>query len=197
VVSLSPHALADVYDDIKKVARSLGVEDRGSRLVSTMQRGLARVETLTKDQPRQRLAFIEWIEPLMSCGHWMPELVALAGGESIFGETGAYSPTLSWEQLADSDPDAIVIAPCGYEIDATLAEMDTLCDHPLWPCLRAVAEGRVYVADGNAFFNRPGPRLVATAEILAEVLHPAVCDFGHSGHAYQTFSGTTDRGDRA
>ena len=185
VVSLKPHSLDDVYRDIHTVSSALQAKDRGTALVSNMQRRLRRIEALTKDQHRPRYAFIEWLDPLMSCGHWMPELSSIAGGESIFGETGANSPTVTWEQLVASDPDVIVIGPCGYDIATTMKEIETLTGHPQWPGLRAVADGQVYVADGNAYFNRPGPRLVETAEILAEILHPSICDFGHLDEAYQ------------
>lgn len=185
VISLKPHSLDDVYRDIETVSAALGTKDRGVKLVSKMQHRLNRIEALTKERDRPRFAFIEWMDPLMSCGHWMPELAKMAGGESIFGEPGANSPTLTWDQLVASDPDAIVVAPCGYDIATTMKEIETLTGHPHWRTLRAVVNGQVYVADGNAYFNRPGPRLVESAEILAEILHPSICDFGHLDEAYQ------------
>ena len=185
VVSLKPHSMADVYRDIQKVADAFQEPDRGMMLVASMQRRLARVEKLTKDRYQPRVAFIEWMDPLMSCGHWLPELISKAGGVSLFGEQGATSPYMTWQELAESDPDVIVIAPCGYEISETEDELDLLTKNPLWPGLRAVVDGKVFVADGNAYFNRPGPRLVETAEILGEILHPSVCDFGHRDQAYK------------
>jgi iron complex transport system substrate-binding protein len=120
----------------------------------------------------------------MSGGHWMPELIAAAGGENLFGVTGANSPWIKWEDVAAADPDVILVAPCGYDLPTTLREMQPLDENALWRGLRAVAEGRVFAADGNAYFNRPGPRLAETAEILAETLHPGVCAFGHEGSSY-------------
>lgn len=184
VISLKPHSLEDVMADIRTVAAALKVEARGEELVSSMQSKLQKVANLTRDHVAPRVAFIEWIEPLMSCGHWMPKLVEISGGHSLFGETGADSPTITWQQLAESDPDVIVVAPCGYEISDTERELSSLTGNPLWPGMRAVANNRVYIADGNAYFNRPGPRLVETAEMMAEMLHPSLCDFGHEGHAY-------------
>ncbi len=184
IVSLKPHSMADVYRDIQKVADAFQEPQRGETLVASMQRRLRRVEKLTKGRYQPSVAFIEWIDPLMSCGHWMPELVSVAGGVSLFGEQGATSPYVSWQQLAESDPDVIVIAPCGYDISETKKELDVLTQNPLWSGLRAVADGKVFVADGNAYFNRPGPRLVETAEIMGEILHPSVCDFGHMDQAY-------------
>jgi len=125
----------------------------------------------------------------MSGGHWMPELIAAAGGINLFGETGASSPWITWKDVAAADPDMILVAPCGYDIPVTLREMRVLTHNSLWQNLRAVREGRVFVADGNAYFNRPGPRLVESTEILAEVLHPDVCDFGRRGTAFVPFAG--------
>jgi iron complex transport system substrate-binding protein len=187
VVSLSPHSLADVFDDVMRVAAAANVQEQGQAIVATLKRRLDRVATSVKGQPVTKMAFIEWIEPLMSCGHWMPELIALAGGETAAGETGTKSPYLSWAALAEADPDVILVAPCGFEIQRTLQEMPVLERNPVWPGLRAVANGNVFVADGNAYFNRPGPRLVESAEILAEVLHPESCDFGHMGEGYLRF----------
>lgn len=188
VVSLKPHSMADVYCDIQTVADAFQQPKRGETLVAAMQHRLSRVEKLTKNHYQPRVAFIEWIEPLMSCGHWMPELVSISGGVSLFGEQGATSPYITWQDLAESDPDIIIVAPCGYEISETTKELEILTQNPLWPGLRAVADGKVYVADGNAYFNRPGPRLVETAEIMAEIMHPSVCDFGHLDHAYKSLS---------
>jgi iron complex transport system substrate-binding protein len=120
----------------------------------------------------------------MSGGHWMPELITIAGGISPFGVSGENSPWVSWEDFAAADPDILLVGPCGYEIATSLPEMGALRTHPMFKSLRAVREGRVFVADGNAFFNRPGPRLVESAEILAEIMHPDVRTYGHLGEAY-------------
>lgn len=111
----------------------------------------------------------------------MPELVQLAGGVSLFGETGAQSPWITLEQIEAADPDVILVAPCGYDIAKARQEMPVLDSNPRWRALRAVREGRLYLADGNAFFNRPGPRLVESAEIVAEILHPAAVTPFHYG----------------
>jgi iron complex transport system substrate-binding protein len=181
VVSLKPHTIADALADNLRVADAIGRGDAGVALNAAMTRQLDAIARMVAGRVRPRLAFIEWIEPLMSCGHWMPELTALAGGTSLFGETGAPSPWISMAEIAAADPDVILIAPCGYEIAASQAEMDVLDHDPQWQALRAVQAHRVYIADGNAFFNRPGPRLVESAEIIAEILHPDVCPKQHLG----------------
>ncbi len=189
LISLRPHTMADVYSDIVNVATAIGREKNGADLVQSMQRRIERVTQAVTGQQVPRLAFIEWIDPPMAGGHWMPELMRAAGGESLFGTAGENSPWITWEQVAAADPDVIVVAPCGYGIKTSLAEMPALKTNPLWSGLRAVAQGRVFVADGNAYFNRPGPRLVETTEVLAEILHPGRCDFGHDGIGYVRWTG--------
>jgi iron complex transport system substrate-binding protein len=130
---------------------------------------------------RPRLAMIEWIDPLMAAGNWHPELIAMAGAEDVHGVAGAHAPALAWSELVAADPDVLWVSPCGFDLERTRAEMPGLTRHPDWPRLRAVREGHVYLGDGNAFFNRPGPRVAETLESLAEALHPAAFRFGHEG----------------
>jgi len=189
IVSLRPHTMADVYGDVVRVADALGLAEDGKRLVASMQERIADISAAVVGRDKPRVAFIEWVDPPMSGGHWMPELIAAAGGINLFGEIGASSPWITWKDVAAADPDMILVAPCGYDIPVTLREMRVLAHNSLWQNLRAVREGRVFVADGNAYFNRPGPRLVESTEILAEVLHPDVCDFGHRGTAFVPFAG--------
>jgi iron complex transport system substrate-binding protein len=184
IVSLRPHTMDDVYADIHQIAAAIDRVDAGRALVDSMQARLAEISTSVAGRAKPVLGFIEWIEPPMSGGHWMPELIAAAGGVSPFGITGENSPWVSWDEVAAADPDILLVAPCGYEIATSFPEMEALRGHPVFSGLRAVREGRVFVADGNAFFNRPGPRLVESAEILAEILHPDVRTYGHLGDAY-------------
>ncbi len=184
VVSLRPHTMADIYSDIRRVAMALKCDPMGAALIGDMQSRIAAVSAKVAGRPRPRLAFIEWIDPPMSGGHWMPELIEAAGGANLFGERGAQSPWIAWEAVAAADPHVILVAPCGYEIPTTAREMGVLRENAIWQGLRAVRERRVFLADGNAFFNRPGPRLVESTEIMAEILHPDACDFGHRGIAY-------------
>jgi iron complex transport system substrate-binding protein len=124
----------------------------------------------------------------MAGGNWVPELVALAGGANQFGVAGKHSPWMSWDDLARRDPDVVVALPCGFDLARTVAEMAPLRAHAAWPALKAVRTGRVFATDGNQYFNRPGPRLVESLEILAEILHPVVFNFGHRGVGWQAFS---------
>jgi iron complex transport system substrate-binding protein len=115
---------------------------------------------------------IEWIEPLMTAGHWMPGLVELAGGRALLAEGGAPSPYVAWDDIVAADPDVLAVTACGFSVEQSLRDLGYLTERPEWSELRAVREGRVFVLDGNAYFNRPGPRLYRSVELLAAVLHP-------------------------
>jgi iron complex transport system substrate-binding protein len=182
IVALEPNGLGDVWADIRRVAEALGQPERGALLVASLRARVLRIAaTASALATRPRVAVIEWIEPLMSAGNWMPELIEMAGGTSVFGEAGKHSPWLEWDAVRAADPDVLLLSPCGFGIPRTLEEVALLRERPGFGDLRAVREGRVYVADGNAYFHRPGPRLVESLEILAEVLHPETFVFGHKG----------------
>jgi iron complex transport system substrate-binding protein len=172
IVSLRPDGLDDVYRDIARVAEALGVAGRGRELVGRMRAGFASLAEQTRGLDRPRVAFVEWSEPLMSGGNWMPTLIETAGGQNLFGRAGGKSEVLSWSDFATADPEVVIIAPCGYDLEASCRDLDHLASIPGWERIKAVREGRVYCADGNAYFNRPGPRLLDTAQIIAEILHP-------------------------
>jgi iron complex transport system substrate-binding protein len=186
VVSLTPTTLGDVFRDVVDVAAALGVAGRGRALVGELTGRVSAIGEKTGDlSPRPRVACLEWIDPLMAAGHWMPELVRLAGGTSLFGESGQQSPWIDFEELRAADPDVIVALPCGFDLPRTREELRGLEASAAFAALRAAREGRVALADGNAYFNRPGPRLVDSLEILAEILHPDRFDFGHAGAAWR------------
>ena len=186
IVSLEPTGLADLWTDIARVADALGVPERGAALVESLQERLAAIaERAGGLAGRPSVASIEWIDPLMAAGNWMPELVEKAGGVSLFGEAGKHSPGMRWEALVRADPEVIVVLPCGFDMARTRAEMSALTGRPDWRELRAVRAGRVFLTDGNQYFNRPGPRLVESLEILAEILHPEAFHLGHEGTGWE------------
>ncbi|MEN8181988.1 MAG: cobalamin-binding protein [Myxococcota bacterium] len=186
VISLEPQTLGDVFADLRRVATTLGVEERGAALVRELSGRIAEIGEVTGAlAPRPRVACLEWIDPLMADGSWMPELVRLAGGDSLLGTQGARSPWTSFEALAQADPEVIVVMPCGFDLSRTRREAGALVEHPGFPGLRARREGRVALVDGHQYMNRPGPRLVESLEILAEILHPSRFDFGHRGLGWE------------
>ncbi len=188
VVSLEPNRLADVWEDIVRVAEALGDARIGKRLVERLRARMGAVAAQAcASEPRPTVACIEWIDPLMAAGNWMPELVEMAGGKNLFGEAGKHSPWMTWEELREKDPDVIVVQPCGFDIPRSRQEMPALAGKPGWAGLRAVRNGRVYLADGNQYFNRPGPRLVESLEILAEIFHPNRIRLGYQGSGWQTY----------
>jgi iron complex transport system substrate-binding protein len=192
IVSLLPNAIADVWQDIAHVAETLGVPERGAALVSALQ---ARIDTIARrtdsfeTSMRPKVACIEWIEPLMAAGNWVPELVVRAGGVNLFGEAGKHSPWMTWDELVAKNPDVIVVLPCGFDIPRTMQEMHLVAAKPGFSELSAAKNRRVVVADGNQYFNRPGPRLVESLEILAEIMWPGRFAFGHEGRGWVRFEG--------
>jgi iron complex transport system substrate-binding protein len=185
IVSLEPNALADVWSDIRRVAVALNEPERGEELVAGLRRRMDEIAAKARmARSRPTVACVEWIEPLMAAGNWTPELVEMAGGVNLFGEAGKHSPWMKWEELVTADPDVILISPCGFDIARTMEETHLLSGKPDWPELKAVKENRVFVADGNQYFNRPGPRLVESLEIMAEALHPELFHFGHEGKGW-------------
>jgi iron complex transport system substrate-binding protein len=160
IVPLNPNSLDDIWDDIRRVARALAIAERGETVIARLQESMREISVRAQAQPeRPSVACIEWLEPPMPAGLWTPALVEMAGGTSA---------------LIEQDPDVIVAMPCGFDIARTVPEMHWLADRPDWPDLRAVRNGRVYIADGNRYFNRPGPGVVESLQILAEILHPAL-----------------------
>jgi iron complex transport system substrate-binding protein len=186
LVSLAPNNLADVWTSIEQVGDALKVPERAAVLIEQLQGRMHAIEEKTRTLARRpTIACIEWIDPLMAAGNWMPELVEKAGGINVFGIAGAHSPWLSWQQVCDADPDVLLLMPCGFDIPRTRRDLPVLTSKPEWRNLRAVQSGRVFLADGNQYFNRPGPRLVESLEILVELLHPDLFAFGHEGRGWQ------------
>ena len=182
IISLEPKALSDVWGDIGHVADALGVSERGAEVVERLKRRVDDISEKARAVPeRPTVACIEWIDPLMAAGNWMPQMVDMAGGVNLFGSAGQHSPWMTWEALREKDPDVIVALPCGFDIERSRKETPALTQRSDWSQLKAVQNRRVYLTDGNHYFNRPGPRLVESLEILAEVLHPGRFHFGHEG----------------
>ena len=175
VVSLNPEKLSDIWRDVRNVAAVTGRQEAAETLIRDLEGRLQKLADKTRHLPRPRVACLEWLDPLMAAGNWIPELVDLAGGAYGLVEAGAHTPPITWDTLADYQPEVIVITPCGFKIPQSQADLPLLTAHPQWRTLPAVQAGRVYVADGNAYYNRPGPRIVESAEILAEMLHPEAC----------------------
>ncbi len=171
VVSLEPASLEDVFANIATVADLAGVPERAAGVVEPLRERIAALREKTAgDSPRPRTLVLEWTDPPMSGGHWIPELVEIAGGEPVLGSPGVNSKAIAWEAIGASDPDLIIVSPCGFDLEKTHAAIAELHALESWTSLRAVREGRVTAIDGNAFVSRPGPRLVDTAELFARAI---------------------------
>lgn len=189
IISLQPLVLKDVWKDIEEVARIFQVDavkllenlESRVKIVHTRTKGLAQSEILPS------VLCIEWNEPLMVAGNWIPELVQIAGGKPLLSQIGKHSPRIEWEDVVTYDPDIIIFMSCGFNLEQTRHDTQrTVTQKPEWQNLRAVRNQRVYVTDGNAYFNRPGPRLVDSLEILAEIIHPEIFlyDYQYRGWDY-------------
>jgi iron complex transport system substrate-binding protein len=174
IVNLHPTRLADIWDDVQRVATALDRPDEGARLLDTLRGRVGEIAAMAGRTPdRPRVLAVEWLDPIMIAGMWMPELIALAGATPMVTAPGDHAPTLSLEALAALDPDVLLLKPCGFPLARTLREVALLKTNLPWDTWSCVREGRVFVADGNAYFNRPGPRIVESLEILAACAHPS------------------------
>lgn len=185
VVDLRGGTLSEISRGFTEAARLLQAEKSGRQLTIRLDEALRSVRAQVARLPRPRVACVEWVEPIFAMGNWGPELVEVAGGESVLGKPGHHSTTVSFSDLFEADPDVLVVAPCGFGLERAAVEMKHLATAPGFDGLRAVREGRVYVCDGNRYFNRSSPSLFETPAILAEILHPDHIQPRYGGHAWR------------
>lgn len=173
VLDLAPACLSDLYDCVRRIGVAAGCSSRADEAVANLR---ARVDAVRLRAERAEhhptVVLLEWIDPPFSAGHWSPELVRIAGGRELIGHPRTRSQNISWEQLIAADPELLMLACCGLDVSRTVLDVPILQSVPGWQSLNCVRSGRVYAVDGNAFFNRPGPRLVDSVEILAHTLDP-------------------------
>jgi iron complex transport system substrate-binding protein len=175
VLTTDPHSLGDVLEDVRRIGAATGREDRAAEVVSGLRERVDRVRERTADlapADRPRVAVLDWTDPVMTAGHWVPELVEWAGGAYGLAEPGAASRPREWAEIREYDPEALVVSPCGFDLEQTAANLGDLTDREGWDDLTAVRKGRAYAMDGHHYLNRPGPRLVDSLEHLAGLLHP-------------------------
>ncbi len=188
IVSLEPNSLSDIWNDIKTVSKAIDVEDRGEKLIQKLKNRITILNEKVRGESLKSVACIEWIDPLMSAGNWVPELVKLAGGKNLFGEAGKHSPWMSLGELCEADPDIIVVMPCGYDIKKTRQEMNILIKKSNWRSLQAFKSNHIYLTDGNQYFNRPGPRIIDSLEILIEIIYGRKFSFGHFRKSWENYN---------
>jgi iron complex transport system substrate-binding protein len=188
IISLKPDSLADIMGNITEIAHALNATLFANTLIEDLQERVDLIQHKLKFvENKPTVACIEWLEPLMVSGNWVPELVTIAGGIPVMAEAGKHSPYVQWEDLRLQDPEVIVLMACGFSIERTLKEIDLLLQLPNFTDLQAVKNKRLYLADGNQYFNRPGPRIVDSIEILAEIIYPKQFIFGYEGDGWIKF----------
>ena len=172
VVPLDGHSLEGILTDIGRVGQAIGRADAAAALVASLRERIARVEAAVDGLRRPSAVCLEWLAPLFNAGHWVPEQVAIAGGEDLLGRPLIPSIDVPWEELVAADPEFLFLLPCGFDAERAVSEAGVVVRRAEWSALRAVREGTTYVLDGNAYFSRPGPRVVDGIELLASLLHP-------------------------
>lgn len=188
IIDLSPESLEHVFQNISAVADDLDVHDSGEKLLRRMKTSMEAIQSIAKDSSsKPRIAHIEWIEPIMVAGQWMLPLIAMAGSINLFPDEN--KRWIGFEELLQQDPDKILIAPCGFSIQRSLKNMPFLEKNHAWKSLRAVRSHEVYICEGSDYFNRPGPRLVDSLEILAEIYHPNLFRAKHFTSGWIRFGG--------
>jgi len=175
IVSLEPRTLGDILATVTLVGSLTGRTEAAARLVTDMEARIATVAARAGQAARRpRVYCMEWIDPPFRAGHWIPEMVRLAGGVEVLGHEGARSTRATWPEVAAAAPEVVVVMPCGFDVARTAQELPAVRDWPEWTGLSAVADGQVWITDGSAYFSRPGPRIVDGLEILAHALHPTL-----------------------
>ncbi len=188
VVALETGSLEAILEGFLSVARVLDLVPACESLVSGVRCRLAALVEITRALPRPSVVCLEWIDPVFAMGNWGPELVDLAGGTNLLGTPGQHSTGIPWDAVREADPEVLVVAPCGFGLERTTAEMHRFAERPGWSALRAVVRDRVFVADGNLYFNRSGPSVFETPQILAEILHPDRFAPLHEGTAWRKWA---------
>ena len=185
IVSLEPNRLNEVWLDLDRVAEAMNAPESSSNFKLEIRERQVILDDKNKElKSKPSVLCIEWINPIMIAANWVPELVQLAGGTNLLSESGTHSHTVSWEDVIESNPDFLLLMPCGFNIERTLEEVSLLKKKNGWEDLKAVKASQVIVVDGNQYFNRPGPRLLDSAEILAEIFKPKVHERRYFGKAW-------------
>lgn len=196
-MSLSAGSVAGIYDGIRSVASALERHQAGEELIADMQGRIEAMTAAVRGRTVPTLVLLEWTDPIFAMGNWGPELVEAAGGRPLLGEKGRHSTAIPWKQIVEADPDYLIVAPCGFNLDRTIQEVSVLQGLPDWFNLMAVKKGHVAFADGNKYFNRSGTTIVETVQILAEILHGGRSDRRWHGEAWWDYHALSTKGHAA
>jgi len=188
IISLQPQKLSDIWEDINLIAKSLGVAKKGLDFTGQIKDEVDNLKSLYSSKIIPTIACVEWINPLMFAGNWVPEMVKIAGGKDLFGRIGMHSDWSTYDMLFKNDPEKIILMPCGFNINKTFEEVGAMTNMPNWNNLKAVKTGNVFITDGNQYFNRPGPRILESIKILIEIVSNQKIDFGYKEKGWKKFS---------
>ena len=172
VVSLKPRGLKGVLEDVLTVGKACGAESAAEGLVRSLEARIQTVEERARALDRPRVFCVEWFDPVFASGHWVPEMVEVAGGEDALGFAGRDSRKIPWETVVAYDPEVLVLMPCGFDVDRTAADIPLLAKNVGWRSITAVKSGAVFATNGSAYYSRPGPRLVDGLELMSRMIHP-------------------------
>jgi len=181
IISLQPNTILEVFDDIKRVASGLNLDQKKSEdLIFILKKRLEEIKKNNLNQKNPEVACIEWIDPLMAAGNWIPEMIEISGAKDVFGKKGQNSHWITFDDLIKKNPEIIIFIPCGFDIAKTKKEVEIfLSKKSEWRSLKAYQNKKIFIGDGNQYFNRPGPRLIESIEILCEIFHPKKFQFKH------------------
>ena len=186
ILWFTPHTFADIFGNLRELGAAIGCLARADELIAAAHARLQNVVELTKrSRRRPRIFCLEWIDPCYCCGHWVPEMIELAGGEDGLGRKGTDSVRVSWTQIAASSPEILIVSPCGFDVEAAAEQAKQLLQQPDWNNLPAALCDRVFAVDASAYFARPGPRVVDGVELLAHLIHPELCDWPGPQNAFR------------
>ena len=189
IISLQPNTLNEVFDDIRRVAKDLEIDnDDNNQLIKNLEIRLKNIKDKTEKYKKPKIACIEWIDPLMAAGNWIPEMVQISGGEDVFGKKGKDSHWIEFNEIKKYNPEIIIFIPCGFNLKKTNDEVKNLLKSDTrWHDLKAFKNKKIFITDGNQYFNRPGPRLIESLEIFAEIIHPDFFNFEHRNKGWINF----------
>jgi iron complex transport system substrate-binding protein len=184
IVWFTPHCLEDIFDNLRELGKVADRWDEASKIIASARDRLRQTAELVQNEPRPRVLCLEWTDPYYCCGHWVPEMVEIAGGKDALGRKGADSLRIPWSEIASWSPEVLVVSPCGFGTKKAIELTKQLLERPGWSEVPAVHAGRVFAVDANAYFARPGPRVVDGVELLAHLIHPDLCIWNGPSDAF-------------
>ena len=186
IVWMSPHSIEEIFGNIRELGRAIGRSDEAGVIIDSARARLRRVADITRNTTRRPRVFcLEWVDPYYCCGHWVPEMIEIAGGRDALGGPGADSVRTAWSDIAAWAPETLIVSPCGFGVEKAVEQTKQLLRQPGWSDLPAVRSGQVFAVDANAYFARPGPRVVDGVELLAHLFHPELCEWRGPENAFQ------------